>query len=240
LALHYHLQLLPWITDKKKQKQRRQAGRRLVESLLEDDNNLELLLDSDKDKLDNSKKQIPRKPNKECNHLLFHDKLMNNYFVEGSIYNNKDFAQHFQLDKPVFRQIIEHLTDRYPYFLCRPNCTGKLGLSPEQKITAALRQLAYAVPFNSTEKYCRLGETTARQNLEMFCTGIQEIYGETYLRPPNEANLISILQENHARGFPGCLGSLDCMHWGWKNCPKALAGQFKGKEKGPTIVLEAF
>jgi len=29
------------------------------------------------------------------------------------------------------------------------------------------------------------------------------------------------------------------MHWGWKNCPKALAGQFKGKEKGPTVVLKA-
>ena len=29
------------------------------------------------------------------------------------------------------------------------------------------------------------------------------------------------------------------MHWGWKNCPKALAGHFKGKEKGPTIVFEA-
>jgi hypothetical protein len=49
----------------------------------------------------------------------------------------------------------------------------------------------------------------------------------------------SILAESAARGFPGCLGSLDCMHWGWKNCPKALAGQFKGKEKTPTIVLEA-
>lgn len=29
------------------------------------------------------------------------------------------------------------------------------------------------------------------------------------------------------------------MHWGWKNCPTAWTGQFKGKEKGPTIVLEA-
>jgi hypothetical protein len=28
------------------------------------------------------------------------------------------------------------------------------------------------------------------------------------------------------------------MHWGWKNCPKVLAGKFKGKEKGPTSVLE--
>jgi hypothetical protein len=49
----------------------------------------------------------------------------------------------------------------------------------------------------------------------------------------------AILAETASRGFPGCLRSLDCMHWGWKNCPKALAGQFKGKEKTPTIVLEA-
>ncbi|KAH9465918.1 hypothetical protein Pst134EA_033456 [Puccinia striiformis f. sp. tritici] len=29
------------------------------------------------------------------------------------------------------------------------------------------------------------------------------------------------------------------MHVGWKNCPTAWAGQFTGKEKEPTIVLEA-
>ena len=48
-----------------------------------------------------------------------------------------------------------------------------------------------------------------------------------------------ILYKNSQRGFPGCLGSLDCTHWSWKNCPVALAGQYKGKEKSPTIVLEA-
>jgi hypothetical protein len=45
------------------------------------------------------------------------------------------------------------LTNQYPYFLCKPNFTGKLGLSPEQKITAVLQQLAYAVPCDLTEKY---------------------------------------------------------------------------------------
>jgi hypothetical protein len=30
------------------------------------------------------------------------------------------------------------------------------------------------------------------------------------------------------------------MHWAWKNCPTAMAGQYKGKEKRPTVVLEAF
>ncbi|XP_076904015.1 uncharacterized protein LOC143559267 [Bidens hawaiensis] len=41
-------------------------------------------------------------------------------------------------------------------------------------------------------------------------------------------------------GFPGMLGSLDCMHVGWAMCPTAWRGQFhRGDHPGPTIVLEA-
>ena len=35
------------------------------------------------------------------------------------------------------------------------------------------------------------------------------------------------------------LGSLDCMHWTWKNCPKAWHGMYCGKSRDATIVLEA-
>jgi hypothetical protein len=48
-----------------------------------------------------------------------------------------------------------------------------------------------------------------------------------------------ILQQNNKRGFPGMLGSVDCCHWKWKNCPSGWAGQFSGKAGQPTIVLEA-
>jgi hypothetical protein len=47
------------------------------------------------------------------------------------------------------------------------------------------------------------------------------------------------LGENAARGWPGMLGSVDCMHWRWKNCPKAWHGQYCGKSHDPTIILEA-
>eukprot|EP00644_Phytophthora_capsici_P019068 jgi/Phyca11/133492/e_gw1.507.7.1 len=35
------------------------------------------------------------------------------------------------------------------------------------------------------------------------------------------------------------IGSLDCMHWTWKNCPTAWQGAFQGKEKTVTVILEA-
>jgi hypothetical protein len=34
------------------------------------------------------------------------------------------------------------------------------------------------------------------------------------------------------------VGSLDCMHVGWCLCPNALQGQYKGKEKNPSLILE--
>ncbi|CAN6588052.1 unnamed protein product [Malus baccata var. baccata] len=42
-----------------------------------------------------------------------------------------------------------------------------------------------------------------------------------------------------ASPLPGIIGSLDCMHWEWKNCPTPWVGQFKGCHYKSTIVLEA-
>ncbi|XP_071740883.1 uncharacterized protein [Rutidosis leptorrhynchoides] len=41
-------------------------------------------------------------------------------------------------------------------------------------------------------------------------------------------------------GFPGMLGSIDCMHWAWEKCPNAWKGHFTRGDHGyPTIMLEA-
>jgi hypothetical protein len=35
------------------------------------------------------------------------------------------------------------------------------------------------------------------------------------------------------------LGSVDCMHWEWRNCPSAWKGMFTGHGKHPSLILEA-
>jgi hypothetical protein len=40
-------------------------------------------------------------------------------------------------------------------------------------------------------------------------------------------------------GVPGMLGSIDCMHVPWKNCPYEWQGTCMGKSDSPTIIIEA-
>ena len=95
------------------------------------------------------------------------------------------------------------------------------------------------MPANSLEKYLKIGESTTIRCMKKFCRTIVEIFRERYLRTSNVEDVARLLYIGEERGFPGMLGSLDCMHWRWKNCPTAWAGMYSGRSGSPTIILEA-
>ncbi|CAI9261885.1 unnamed protein product [Lactuca saligna] len=82
---------------------------------------------------------------------------------------------------------------------------------------------------------------TVRECVYKFCKTICLVYGQQYLRKPtiNDIHQLYTVHEGK-HGFPGMLGSIDCMHWSWSLCPNAWSGQYmRGDHKEPTIILEA-
>ncbi|XP_050147352.1 uncharacterized protein LOC126622629 [Malus sylvestris] len=114
-----------------------------------------------------------------------------------------------------------------------------LGLIPEQKITASLRMLAYGASADQVDEIARMGKTTVLESLMRFCSAIEALYTNEYLRTPTPRDMRRLLRKGEMRGFPGMIGSMDCMHWTWKNCPSAWQGAYGNRKGAKSIILEA-
>ncbi|ETV69632.1 hypothetical protein H257_14654 [Aphanomyces astaci] len=102
-----------------------------------------------------------------------------------------------------------------------------------------MRMLTSGISAQELDDKFRLGSSTLLESLKRFCVALDQVYGVTVLRAPNDEDLNRLLDEGVQAGFPGCIGSIDCMHWQWKNCPSSWKGMFQGKEGVATVVLEA-
>ncbi|XP_006397474.2 uncharacterized protein LOC18015395 [Eutrema salsugineum] len=168
-----------------------------------------------------------------------HNNLWNDYFAQDATYPANIFRRRFRMNRPLFLRIVDRLSNEILYFQQRVDATGRSGLSALQKCTAAIRLLAYGTALDTVDEYLRLGATTARKCLEHFVEGIITLFGDEYLRRPTADDLQRLLASGESRGFPGMIGSIDCMHWEWKNYPTAWKRQYSRGTAKPTIVLEA-
>ncbi|KAL2472100.1 putative harbinger transposase-derived nuclease [Abeliophyllum distichum] len=165
-------------------------------------------------------------------------RLFNDYFADNSRYNESMFRRRFQMSRNLFLRIVQAVEGHDKYFNQKRDGVGKLGLSAFQKITAVFRMLAYGVAADATDEYIKIGESTAIESLKRFCRAIVEVFADQYLRSPNANDIARLLHIGKQHGFPGMLGSLDCMHWKWKNCPTGWAGQYTGSNNDINV-LEA-
>ncbi|KAJ0789049.1 putative harbinger transposase-derived protein [Helianthus annuus] len=195
-----------------------------------------------------------------------HDRLMKDYFDEAPTFSNQMFRRRFRMSKRLFLRIVDDLEANCDYFKQKADARGALGFTGIQKCTSALRILAYGNTTDINDEYLKMGEKTTRDTLEHFCRGtipilyynvynfflklmfvyifykgIIDLYGARYLRTPTWDDLQKIYEVHSAEhGLPGMIGSIDCMHWRWDNCPTAWRGQHtRGDQKGPTVILQA-
>ena len=169
-----------------------------------------------------------------------HDRLYDDYFADDCNYPPNFFRRRYRMRRSLFLRIKNRLGVYDSYFTQTVDALNRPGFSPLQKCTAALRLLAYGAAADTIDEWLKLARQTSSECLERFCEGIIHCYGDDFCRRPNVADTQRLLAKAEERGFPGMLGSIDCMHWQWRNCPVAHAGQFtRGDIKHPTIILEA-
>ncbi len=73
-----------------------------------------------------------------------------------------------------------------------------------------------------------MSEELAAKGCNEFAAIMKQLFDKEYLRIPDTTDMkriIALPKERHR--VNGMFGLLDCMHTGWKNCPKAWQASFK-------------
>ncbi|XP_024630899.1 uncharacterized protein [Medicago truncatula] len=157
-------------------------------------------------------------------HVAANQRLIDDYFANEPTYDDAMFRRRYWMQKHVFLRIVGELSISDNYFTQRVDAANKEGISPLAKCTTSMRMLAYGVAADAVDEYIKIGGTTTLKCLRRFCKGIIRLYEQVYLRAPTQDDLQRILHVSEMRGFTGMIGSIDSMHWEWKNCPKAWEG----------------
>ncbi|KAK1649259.1 hypothetical protein QYE76_067064 [Lolium multiflorum] len=136
---------------------------------------------------------------------------------------HKDYFHHtdpvYRMSTDLFMVILRGVRNYDPYFQCRPDATGALDFTSYQKCSAAIRMLSYGMAVDIFDEYLRMGENTCIESIYRFCRAVIIVFREHYCREPTVEDTRRLLSINESRGFLGMIGSIDCMHWEWKNCP---------------------
>ena len=94
------------------------------------------------------------------NRALGHAQLMQDYFAEVPTYPPRLFRRRYRMRRSLFEKIVKDYEANSNYFKQRRNAAGTMGFSPYQKISAAMRVLAYGIPADYTDEYLHIGQDT--------------------------------------------------------------------------------
>ncbi|KAI5324443.1 hypothetical protein L3X38_033516 [Prunus dulcis] len=97
------------------------------------------------------------------------ENLFQNYFSNHLLYPPSDFRNRFRMWCELFNRIMEQIVPFDDYFKQKPDATGKLGFSPQVKMTVAMCMLAYGTTVDLNDDYLKIAETTSFEVCKRFC-----------------------------------------------------------------------
>ncbi|XP_040364443.1 uncharacterized protein LOC112171162 [Rosa chinensis] len=149
---------------------------------------------------------IPGRIYKDRQRFQGHETLYNDYFAANPVHEEVVFRRRFWMHRHLFLQILAAVEARDSYFVQKRDSAGRLGLSSLQKVTAAMRMLAYGIGADVVDDYLRIGESTAIEAMRRFVQAVIDVFRAEYLRRPTSDDISKLLLIGESRGFPGMLG----------------------------------
>jgi hypothetical protein len=104
----------------------------------------------------------------------------------------------------MFNDICAALAASCRYFRLECDAAGRVRFATVQKVTVALRMLAYGGLADSLDEYIRMGESTVLETVNKFTRAIVAIFGPEYLREPNEQDIARLRAKAEKEGSQGC------------------------------------
>ena len=122
------------------------------------------------------------------------------------------FPRRFRVPFPLFLRLVA-LTSENNWFTERPDASGRRGAPLELKILGVLRVLGRRYCFNGIDELSFISAECNRMFFHSFCYLFSKEYFNVYCNAPlTQAEIQRTLSVYDRLGFPGCIGSTDCVH----------------------------
>jgi hypothetical protein len=168
--------------------------------------------------------------------------VLDDYLGPYPLFRDYQFERFFRITRSHFDVLLNTCCKNDSFFVDAQDAVKRRSICPRVKILLVLKCLAFGVSPVAFLDYFQMGYTTGRECIKHFCKVVSkdDNLRSMYFRQMTRSDAMNVSEMHwQQHGVRGMIGCLDCMHIGWKNCPMAWQGQFQGKEKVPTIVLEA-
>lgn len=126
-----------------------------------------------------------KRPNMDRGHAEGQMRIYHDYFSPSPVLGPTSFQRRHRIPLAIYEEMkaailtFEH--DKYApkdrFFEQRTDCCGRVGISADQKMLAALRMLASGHSPDDAEPYYRISETVAAKSLAVLCQRLVDVWG---------------------------------------------------------------
>ena len=147
----------------------------------------------------------------------------------------KLFRKRFRIPFPVFTQIMERVCREEWFPETERQLQSKNWIPLELKVLGFFRVLGRGVGFNDIAEITASSAATHCLLFHEFCSKMVMLYDEFIIPPKTQDEIDRVTLVYKLKGLPGCIGSIDCIHVPWENCPAMWRSLYQGKEGHPAV-----